>query len=162
MLMVPCVGAAKPASARSRVVFPAPLSPRIACSLPVSNSAVTPRSAANRPNCLTTLETMMEFCAGVSITGEGDARTKSHNRYHSASAPVCEDSTEGAGGTTRPCWMTESAPELRSWPELRFAFRQGSLAVVGRTWTRTLPAIAWREKRRRARSCHRPKPGNRL
>src|SRR5580693_6795507 len=53
----PCVGCASPASARNSVVLPAPFSPRIAWKRPASNSAVTPRNAAKRPNCLTTLAT---------------------------------------------------------------------------------------------------------
>ena len=61
----PCVGCASPASARKSVVFPAPLSPRIAWNLPASNSAVTPRSAAKRPNCLITLLTVMTGMGGL-------------------------------------------------------------------------------------------------
>src|SRR6266496_1707850 len=50
----PRVGRVRPAIVRSRVVVPAPLSPSTTYSLPGANSAVTPRSAANRPNCFTT------------------------------------------------------------------------------------------------------------
>ena len=52
-LMVPRVGWTSPARTRSKLVFPAPLSPRIVYSRPGTNSALTPRSAAKRPNCLT-------------------------------------------------------------------------------------------------------------
>src|SRR5919201_3373735 len=53
METLPWVGLARPAIARSRVVFPAPLSPRMTWSDAAENSAVTPRSAANGPNCFT-------------------------------------------------------------------------------------------------------------
>src|SRR5581483_2470577 len=92
MVMLPWVGCARPARARSRVVFPAPLSPRMAWNFAASNSALTPRSAAKRPNCLTTLETRIGLWTGVSITGEGDAQAESHigtiaHRYRFAKIP---------------------------------------------------------------------------
>src|SRR5580704_4465127 len=66
--MLPCVGWASPASARNRVVFPAPLSPTMAWRRPAANSAVTPRNAAKRPNCLMTLVTAMIW-EEASVTG---------------------------------------------------------------------------------------------
>lgn len=71
MEIVPFVGRANPASARSKVVFPAPLSPRMAWKRPASNSADTPRSAAKRPNCLMTFSTTIvdEILGLASITG---------------------------------------------------------------------------------------------
>ena len=56
--MVPRVGWTSPARTRSKVVFPAPLSPRIVYNRPGANSALTPRSAAKRPNCFTSALTV--------------------------------------------------------------------------------------------------------
>src|SRR5215467_4712471 len=69
--IVPCVGRASPANARSKVVFPAPLSPRMAWKRPASNSAETRRRAAKRPNCFMTFSTTIvdEILGLASVTG---------------------------------------------------------------------------------------------
>src|SRR5438552_14562251 len=72
IVIFPRVGCARPASERSSVVFPAPLSPRITWRRPGVNSALTPRKAANRPNCFTRplMEMTAESCAvGDDFTG---------------------------------------------------------------------------------------------
>src|SRR6516162_2999342 len=66
---VPRVGRTSPASTRRSVVFPAPLSPRMAYKRPASNDALTPRRAAKRPNCLTRFVTVMigPACVGAAL-----------------------------------------------------------------------------------------------
>src|SRR5438270_634549 len=74
----PRVGCANPASARKSVVFPAPFSPTMAWKRPASNSAVTPRSAAKRPNCLITLLTVMMEAPFGAIATVFTGREKRH------------------------------------------------------------------------------------
>src|SRR4029077_5983416 len=67
---VPRVGRTSPARMRSSVVFPAPLSPRMAYKRRRSNDALTPRSAAKRPNCLIRFVTVMTGPAfGCAVLG---------------------------------------------------------------------------------------------
>src|SRR5271155_252052 len=75
----PLDGWLNPASTRRRVVFPAPLSPRIAYSLAPENSAVTPRRAAKRPNCLIRFETVMTLTSAVSVNGIGKRELIRHS-----------------------------------------------------------------------------------
>src|SRR5205809_7313674 len=63
--MLPRVGLARPAIERSRVVLPAPLSPRMTYSDPAANSAVMPRNAANGPNCLMRPAILITGCGTV-------------------------------------------------------------------------------------------------
>src|SRR5437879_2880184 len=76
----------RPASSRSNVVFPAPLSPRMAWKRPAPKSALTPRNAAKRPNCLTTLLTVMmgapDDAVATVFTGRAGQREFAFRRPH--------------------------------------------------------------------------------
>src|SRR5215469_18147926 len=87
--IVPRVGGASPASVRSSVVFPAPLSPRMAYRRPAVKLALTPRSAAKRPNCLIRpLTTMMgSATASEDITQEATQAGASIPPAQASAAP---------------------------------------------------------------------------
>src|SRR3954464_11310378 len=68
----PRVGAIKPAITRSRVLFPAPFSPRIRYNFPGTNSSVRERSAAKRPYSLDTSRSVTTAAVGfVDVTWFG-------------------------------------------------------------------------------------------
>src|SRR5271154_2828731 len=92
MAMLPRVAGVNPASVRNNVVFPAPLSPRIAYRRPAWKLAFTPRSAEKRPNCLIKPETTMTESAGAAAVGFGLTviREDKQHRNRSASWPLHE------------------------------------------------------------------------
>src|SRR5580704_16953261 len=79
---------------RSNVVFPAPLSPRIAYKRPASKLAFKPRRAAKRPNCLTRSATMMTESGGAGALGiEVTGYSKANEHHGMTSLPLHEADT---------------------------------------------------------------------
>ena len=160
--IVPCVGWASPAIARSSVVFPAPLSPRIAWKRPGSNSAETPRKAANRPNCLITFLTVMVDEAGT-LAEALTARIYGFQGFF-AKERIARDNTSvrdrelrgiSSPETSSCVPATQSELGLCFWPAPTPELLQAAAEHISmHTW----PAVAWHGTRHPARSCHRPGP----